>query len=150
MIFRPLLEEERVGAFGASHVAIITHEDLTETTADTDQVINIYTVADDISASITHAKVVDTFADLSDDDLNDTQMSAGDDDDADGFITAFQVNANGTAALVASRDGAYTDFMVDYAAANHLEVLVESMAGKSLSNIDAGEIHFFIRFLDNR
>ena len=150
MQFRPLLEEERVGAFGASHVAIITHEDLTETVADTDEVINIYTMADDMSAAIVFAKVISTFEDSSDAAFNDTQMSAGDDDDPDGFITAFQVNANGTAALIASRDGAYTDFMVDYAAANHLEILVESMAAKSLSDIDEGEIHFFIRFLDNR
>ena len=129
-------------ATGFTHKAIVTHSDLTETAADTDQTLSLLTLEAGDVVTTAAIKLVTPFEDASDVNLNDTKVQLGDTADDDEYIAATQVNENGTevdfvAALPASVPFAYT-------AANAVELLVESMSAKSLSDIDTGELHVYL------
>lgn len=125
---------------GATEVWTITPADLTETTADTDQTLTV-AVADGDLVAVVAAKLVTPFEDASDADLDDTQVTVGDGGDADRFLTATQVNANGTE--IDYKEGAVSGYA--YNAADTVDILVESMSGKSLSNIDTGELKLYVK-----
>ena len=149
MKINELLQEEKVGGLGASHLAILTHADLTEVTADTDQAITLLTTAAYISVGALFVKVKTPFEDESDAAFNDVKVTVGDEDTANEFITAAQVNANGTYVKVLSNAGSQK-FMHDYAAAKAVQITFESMAAKSLVNIDKGELYVYLRIIDGR
>jgi hypothetical protein len=135
------LPNETKAATGFTHKAIVTHVDLTEATADTDQTIALLSVvAGDVVEKAAY-KLVTAFKDASDAAFNDTKVQVGDGTDTDEYIAATQVNENGTEVLFAANANttAYA-----YTAADTVDLLVESMTAKSLSNIDAGEIHIYL------
>lgn len=113
----------------------LTHEDLTETAADTDQVLEAYAVKPGELVSVLGFELLEAFKDASDAALNSTLLSCGDGADTDHYLTATQVNENGTE--VVYKAGTGTRKM--YTAADTVDLLVESMVGKSLSNIDTGK-----------
>ena len=137
---RPLTVNEASLNAGMTHTFTIDADDLTETTANTPQTITICSLkAGDIIGKISwRAKTF--LQDASDSAFNSTTMSVGDDSAVTTHIAAIQVNINGTEV----RQG-FSNTAVHYAAANHLTVTFNSMALKSLSNIDVGEIEFFFQ-----
>ena len=135
------LPAETKAATGFSHKAVVTHSDLTESTADTDQTIALLSVAAGDVVEKAAYKLVTAFSDASDAALNDTKVQVGDGADTDRYIAATQVNVNGTEVLFAANANttAYA-----YTAADTVDLLVESMTAKSLSELDAGEIHIYL------
>ena len=135
------LPAETKAATGFTHKAIVTHVDITESTADTDQTIALLSVvAGDVVEKAAY-KLVTAFSDASDSGLNDTKVQVGDGADTDRFIAATQVNVNGTEVLYAANANT-TSYA--YTAADTVDLLVESMTAKSLSDLDAGEIHVYL------
>lgn len=135
------LPAETKAATGFTHKAVVTHTDITETAADTDQTIALLTVAAGDVVDKAAYKLVTAFSDASDAALNDTQVSVGDGGDVDRFVTASQVNVNGTEVLYKANANTAS---YAYTAADTVDLLVESMEDKSLSDLDAGEIHVFL------
>lgn len=135
------LPAETKAATGFTHKAIVTHADLTESTADTDQTIALLSVAAGDVVEKAAIKLVTAFADASDSAFNDTKVQVGDDSDTDEYIAATQVNVNGTEVLFAAN---VNTVPYAYTAANTVDLLVESMTDKSLSDLDAGELHVYL------
>jgi hypothetical protein len=135
------LPAETKAATGFTHKAIVTHVDITESTADTDQTIALLSVAAGDVVEKAAYKLVTAFSDASDSALNDTKVQVGDGGDTDRYIAATQVNVNGTEVLFAANANttAYA-----YTATDTVDLLVESMTAKSLSELDAGEIHIYL------
>jgi len=129
---------------GATHYIRVTHEDLTEAVADTDQTLTVSVEAGE-AFRVVAFRLVETFEDQSDAALNDTKITIGDGGDADRFFTVTQVNENGTEVLYKS--GALADPYI-YTTTDTIDILVESMVGKSLSNIDKGIALFFVQKID--
>ena len=135
------LPTETKAATGFTHKSVVTHTDLTESDADTDQTIALLSVvAGDVVQKAAY-KLVTAFSDASDAALNDTQVQVGDGNDTDEYIAATQVNENGTKVLFAAN---VNTVPFAYTAADTVDLLVESMTAKSLSNLDAGEIHIYL------
>jgi len=135
------LPAETKSATGFSHKAIVTVADITESAADTDQTIALLSVAAGDVVEKAAYKLVTAFSDASDAALNDTKVQVGDGADTDRFIAATQVNVNGTEVLYAANANT-TSYA--YTAADTVDLLVESMTAKSLSDLDAGEIHVYL------
>ncbi len=133
-----------IDVLGATHKVTITHADLTETVADTDQTLTI-TADAKMLFELVAFDLVTAFEDASDAALNDTQITIGE-TDVDRFLAATQINANGTE-IVAGTGPVSTQPFV-FTAADTIDILIESMTGKSLSDIDTGEIVLFVRKLD--
>ena len=128
-------------ATGFTHKIVVTHSDLTETTADTDQTIAILSVAAGDVVEKAAYKLVTPFADASDSAFNDTKVQVGDGTDTDEYIAATQVNVNGTEVLYAAN---VNTVPFAYTASDTVDLLVESMTAKSLSDLDTGEIHIYL------
>jgi hypothetical protein len=135
------LPYESKAATGFTHKVVVTHSDITESTADTDQTIAILSVAAGDIVEKAAYKLVTAFSDASDSALNDTKVQVGDGGDTDRYIAATQVNVNGTEVLYANNANT-TSYA--YTAADTVDLLVESMTAKSLSELDAGEIHIYL------
>jgi len=142
MLVEELPFNDRV-ALGATHIVRITADDLTETVADTDQTLTIAMLRGSLFALVAQ-KLVTAFSDASDADLNDTQITWGDGGDADRYLAATQINANGTD--IGYAPGLSAGFA--YNVPGTVDILVESMTGKSLSDIDTGELIAFIKKVD--
>jgi hypothetical protein len=135
------LPAETKAATGFTHKAIVTHADLTLTTADADQTIALLSVAAGDVVEKAAYKLVTAFSDASDAAFNDTKVQVGDGTDTDEYIAATQVNVNGTEVLFAAN---VNTVPFAYTAADTVDLLVESMTAKSLSDLDAGEIHIYL------
>jgi hypothetical protein len=135
------LPAETKAATGFTHKAIVTHADLTLTTADADQTIALLSVAAGDVVEKAAYKLVTAFSDASDAAFNDTKVQVGDGTDTDEYIAATQVNVNGTEVLYAAN---VNTVPFAYTAADTVDLLVESMTAKSLSELDAGEIHIYL------
>jgi hypothetical protein len=135
------LPNETKAATGFTHKAIVTHVDLTESTADTDQTIALLSVVAGDVVQKAAFQLVTAFKDASDAAFNDTQVQVGDGNDTDEYIAATQVNENGTEVLFAAN---VNTVPFAYTAADTVDLLVESMTAKSLSDLDAGEIHIYL------
>jgi hypothetical protein len=96
------LPNETKAATGFTHKAIVTHVDLTETTADTDQTIALLSVVAGDVVQKAAFQLVTAFKDASDAAFNDTNVSVGDGGDTDRFIASTEVNENGTEVLFAA------------------------------------------------
>ena len=128
-------------ATGFTHQVVVTHEDLTEATADTDQTIALLSVVAGDVVEKAAFKLVTPFEDASDAAFNDTKVQVGDGTDTDEYIAATQVNENGTEVFFAAN---VNTVPFAYTAADTVDLLVESMTAKSLSDLDAGEIHIYL------
>jgi len=127
-------------ARGANALAIITKDNLTEDTADTDQTLDIFTTpARDTIVDVVDTELIEEFEDESDAALNDTKLSIGDSGDPDRLLTAQQLNANGTTLARKEGAGSHT-----YTSATTVQALVESMTAKKLADLDKGQIHIWL------
>lgn len=120
--------------------ATITHEDLTETTANTAQVIDVLDLNDGDIIKAVWVNNKTAFEDDSDEAFNATGLTIGDDDDADRFLASSQLNANGTE--IGRAVGIGAPFI--YGADKTLKATFGSMTAKSLSDIDTGELEIFV------
>lgn len=140
MKVQPLtLQEATIGGF--NYTATITHEDLTQTTANTAQTINIVNPL--VAGSTIEAvawELVTPFENTADTAFNTTTMSVGDSAAVTTHISATELNLNGTEVFRGR-----TNTAKSYTSADKLTVTFNSMTGKSLSNINKGELVVFFR-----
>ena len=135
------LPAETKAATGYTHKVIITHDDLTMATANTVQTIELLSVAAGDVVNTAAVKVVTAFSDASDTAYNTTTLIVGDDGTTNRFVTSQELNVNGTEVLYKAATNTAPHA---YTAANTVDAVFGSMAAKSLSDIDAGEVHVFL------
>jgi hypothetical protein len=141
MKFHPLSKEEKQGHDGATHRAVITSADLTETTADTAQNLTLFTTpASKCSVECKKAVLVTAFEDASDAAFNTNALIVGDSGDTDRLLASQELNENGS--TVEKKIGTGTKHV--YTAATAIQANVDAMTAKSLSNVDTGEVHIYL------
>lgn len=140
MKFFPL-SKARQAATGMTHGAIVTHEDLTESTVNTAQAVTLAVVPEGSVVSDAILNVITPLEDASDVAFNSNAVTVGD-TDADRLIASAQVNANGS--TVTAKVAASTIPFV-YTAEATIALTVGSMAAKALSDIDTGELEVLIK-----
>jgi hypothetical protein len=128
-------------ATGYTHKVIVPATDLTLATANTAQTITLLSLdAGDVIDNIA-VKLVTPFKDADDSALNTTTLSLGFGGNTVRFLSATEVNENGTEVLFAV--GPNTPATV--LASNSVTATFGSMTGKSLANVDVGEAHIYLR-----
>jgi hypothetical protein len=138
MIVRPLTTNERAETPGFTHVAILIAADLTNPTAAAAQTFDLFGLkAGDIVLRVAGVPVV-PFQNSADAAFNSNTVSVGDVGGVATLMTAAEANENGTEVT------GFGNTPVIYATTNTLRVTVNSMAAKSLININRGEYHVFI------
>lgn len=131
------LPREQFG--GYTDLIEITHEDLTEATANTAQLIQALSLkAGDVVERVT-TKLKTPFKDASDAAYNTTTCIVGDGGDDDRYLVSQELNENGTEILYKAGTGTRLAYTVD----DTLDVIFGSMSAKSLSDIDTGKIHIY-------
>jgi len=135
------LPAETKAATGYTHKAVITHSDLTEATANTAQTIELLDVAAGDVVHTAAVKVVTALSDASDTSFNSTTLIVGDDGSTNRFVTSQELNVNGSEVLYKAATNTAPHA---YTAANTVDAVFGSMAAKSLSDIDAGEVHIYL------
>lgn len=135
------LPTETAARTGFNTLIIVTHEDLTETAANTAQTLALLSVAPgDIIGKV--ATVLKTpFQDTADAALNTTTLIVGDDGSTNRFLASQELNLNGTE--VTYKTGANTTAFV-YTAANTVDGIFGSMTAKTLAQLNAGELHIYV------
>lgn len=139
------LNSNEQAATGFTHRVRITHEDLTEATANTAQTIAIYTVAARDYVADAAFNLVEAFEDASDTAYNSTTLIVGDDGNDDRYIASAELNDNGSEILAGP--GVNTTARYAYVAANTIDAIFGSMAAKSLSDIDTGKLDIFLKIV---
>jgi len=134
----PLQHEQ--ATLGPTHKIVLTHEDLTEATAATAQVIPLLTVAIGDLVEVVGTYLPTPFEDASDAAFNTTAITIGDGGSANRLLASQELNVNGTEVLGKAGAGPYV-----YVAADMVDVTVGAMTAKSLVDIDAGEVWVFVR-----
>lgn len=120
--------------------ATFTHEDLTETTANTAQSFTVDLPAKTYIANLS-LELVTPFEDVSDNAYNATTLTVGDLNSGTQFLSSTELNKNGTEVYRKEMSGSakhYPDATED------LVFAFGSMAAKSLSNIDKGEVRIHL------
>ena len=142
MIVEKLLNNAKAGGY-TYHVKI-TADDLTETTANTAQTIELITVEQGSVVQSVAYNLPVPFEDASDSALNTTTLIVGDDGNDDRFIVSKELNENGSEVLAWVTANDVNDLPYAYLADNTIDAVFGSMAAKSLSNVDTGEIDILI------
>lgn len=142
MIVYPLQLEEQA-ATGFTHRIRLTSEDLTETTANTAQTIAIFTVAARDYVSDAAFNLVTPFEDASDNAYNSTTIIVGDGGSTNRYIASAQINVNGSEILAGP--GVNSSVRYAYTSADTIDIIFGSMTGKSLSDIDVGELDVYLK-----
>lgn len=140
----PLLGDELKAHGGATHKAVITHEDLTETTANTAQTIALADVENKVAVECVYTDLVTPFEDASDAAFNTNTLIVGDGGDTDRLLASQEMNENGTEVDMKVGTGTLHVFTGD----DTVDAVIGSMTAKSLSNIDTGEVHIYLKIVD--
>ena len=123
---------------GFTHKFLVTFADLaSQTTANTAQAITLKALPPGTLVKNVALSMPVAFQDLSDTGFNSTAATVGDSGTANLFVTSTELNVNGTEVY----NKAGTGTQKAYDTANSLILTVNSMIGKSLSNIDAGKLY---------
>ena len=122
---------------------VITSDDLTETTANTAQAIDLMAVAAGTVVRSAGFYLPTPLQDSSDAAFNSSTLSLGDGGSATALLTAQETNENGTEIVCANSNTGKA-----YAAAATLKATFGSMSAKSLSDIDTGEVWVFVEYED--
>jgi hypothetical protein len=141
-----LIEEQQANNGGFTHVAVIEADDLTTTTANTAQDITLGTVPKGWIINKTMARLVTPFKDVSDAAYNSTTLIVGDAGSSNRYITSAQLNENGTEITIPQ----YNNTAYQVTADTAIVAEFGSQSGKSLRNIDKGEVHIFFQLIDTR
>lgn len=142
MIVYPLQLEEQ-SATGFTHRIRLTHEDLTEATANTAQTIAIFTVGARSYVSDAAFNLVTPFEDASDNAYNSTTIIVGDGGSTNRYIASAEINVNGSEILAGP--GVNTTVNYAYTAADTIDIIFGSMTAKSLSDIDVGALDVYLK-----
>lgn len=138
----PLGIQEMAANDGASHIAVVTHADLTEATAATAQTVALATVGANVSARVIKSKVIVPFEDVDDADHNTTAVTVGDGGSATRFLASQEMNVNGAEVLLKLGSGTELVYTVD----DTVDAFFTApAAGKTLAALDKGEVHFFLQ-----
>jgi len=142
MIVTQLLNNEQKGGF--THKVVLTHEDLTETTDNTAQTIEMVSV--EIGSRVAEASYIlkTDFEDASDVNLNATTLEVGDAADPNRFIVSKELNGNGTEIQAWSTANDVNTVPYTYLADDTIDAKIGSMAAKALNDIDTGEIWIYL------
>lgn len=140
----PLTMEERV-AERADFVAILTHEDLTETGAGTAQTIP-FNVVDKLTVECVKAVLDTPFEDSSSTANDTTLVKVGDGTDDDHFLASTELSANGSYVEIQAGTGVAKPYTAD----DTVDVVVTPKTGTALADIDVGQLRLFFRIADNR
>lgn len=142
------LTAQEAAATGFTDKFILTHADLTLTTADADQTIQLLAVkAGTVVGPEVGYKLAIPFEDQSDSAFNTTKISVGE-TDIDRFLTATEMNLNGTEVIYKVTANAVDTLPYAFTADDTIDATVESMAAKSLIDIDKGEVHLYLHLFD--
>lgn len=141
MNIRRLGYEESAQLAGATHEVEVTHADLTETVADTDQTLTIPVVAGDY-VDFVALKLVTPFKDASDSGFNSTQITIGE-TDPNRFLLQTQINENGTEIDFATKPVGTDTSPFIFTATDTIDILIESMSAKVLNNVDTGKLMLY-------
>lgn len=136
MICKPLTTNEISDNGGYTHIASITADDLTTTTANTAQTITIATLAIGDATGKVATRVKTPFENTADAAFNTTTITIGDGTAVSTHITAQETNNNGT--VVTEK---FSNTLVGpYTAASSVTITFNAMAAKNLNTINKGEI----------
>ena len=129
---------------GFSHKAIVTHADLTTTTANTAQSVTLLEVEPGDIVQAVAVKLVTAFEDTADTAFNVTTLAVGD-DDVDRFVDEHEVNKNGSEVLFAGEIADSTPAVYTAASTGPITATFMSMAAKNLAALNAGEAHIYLK-----
>lgn len=137
------LNSEERSTTGFTHRVRITHEDLTETTANTSQTIAIFTVAARDYVQDVAFNLVTPFKDSADNALNTTTLLVGDGGDTARYIASSELNENGSEILAGPAVNAKVHYA--YTTADTIDAIFGSMAAKTLAQLDTGKLDIFLK-----
>lgn len=140
MKIRQLMGHEIVIAGGANVAVEITAADLTETTVNTAQTIELFPVKLGTRVELVGAFLKTPFKDASDSALNTTTLIVGDGADTDRLLASMELNENGSEVLAKVGAGAYA-----YVGADTVDAVFGSMALKNLADVDVGEVVLYFK-----
>lgn len=141
-VYNLSLEEQ--AASGYTKKVVLTHEDLTEATANTAQTIQLFSVPANTVVSSAAFNLITPFEDASDNTYNSTTLIVGDGSNDDRYIPSKELNVNGTEILSWATSAATNTLPFAYVAADTVDAVFGSMTSMSLSNIDTGEVHIYL------
>lgn len=125
----------------------ITHADLTETTADTAQAIELFSLPANHAIGAVQVRLRTAFKDASDAAFNTTTMSVGHSTDPDAWLTASETNENGTEVPLV-REVKASGGIASQSAATTVNATFNAMAAKALNDIDTGQVDIFCEVID--
>ena len=167
-IINPVFALEASGNSGSTHKAVLKHSDLTQAAANQTLTIPINAAAADVKqVEVIAMRLTVPFEDKSDAAFNDltvicgwpagsatgtgdlstthTNAAAAGSVDVNGFMRSAQLNANGTPVMFMPGTGVRVLYNV---AAKHIDVYVATATGgKTVDNIDKGELEIWVRIL---
>lgn len=138
------LSLEEQAATGFTDKFVLTHEDLTESTANTAQTIEIYSAPAGSFVRSAGFVLNTAFEDASDNALNTTTLIVGDGGSTARFIPSKELNVNGTEVLAWQTSNATDTVPYAYPSADTIDAIFGSMAAKSLSDIDTGQVSIYL------
>jgi hypothetical protein len=124
---------------------LITHEDLTETTANTTQKLT-FPIAAKMSVECARVIIDENFEDTTDNAFNTTTVIVGDDGSTARFLASTELNANGT--YVPLKNGTGTSLV--YTTTDTIDFIFASMAAKNLNALNRGRARFLFKINDER
>lgn len=137
------LSVQETAAHGFTHVVMLRHEDLTNTsTASTPtQTLELINLEEGDVVQACATRLIQKFQDTADSAQNSTTIEVGDGGDVDRFLASQELNVNGTEIVAKAGTGT----LLAYTAADTLDVKVTGTASKALSDLNAGEVHIYLR-----
>lgn len=149
------LTEQEQAENGFTHMAILNPDSFLETaiatsaaTANTPVTFPLFTTkrGDYVPSIIGCAFILATpFQDTTDAAFNDVQVRLGDANTDNGYITATQININGTE--VYQKYGTGSLLPITYDSAVVVNLIVASMSGKKLSSLNKGRLLIFLKLM---
>lgn len=151
----PLSDQEAALNGGFTHMAVLTPDSFLESAVAANAATNNTAVTfplfttkrgDYVPSGMGAAFILPTaFANTADAAFNDVQVKLGDANDDDGYVTAMQVNVNGTEVFQKFGGGALLP--VTYDSAVVVNLIVASMSGKKLSDLNVGRMLILLRLV---
>lgn len=138
------LGNETAGATQYNYWVKLTHADLTETTDDTAQTIELLDVEDGHIVTGVDLRLGTPFEDAGDAAFNTTAVTVGDGGDVDRFVASTELNVNGTEITTAAGTGTRHA----YTGTDTVDIVFSAMAAKALNDIDTGELIVLVTIVD--
>lgn len=134
------LPNETKAATGFTHKAIITSDDLTNSTDAAAQDVKVITVPAKSLVTRVAIHLATPFQKTGTSAYNTNAVIIGDSGDTDRWLTSTEVNVNGSEVLAKAQP---STIPAAYVAATDINANFASMASYDLAELDAGELHVF-------